>query len=512
MTTRKRLAMVAPATLTALALTTAVLPAASADPAETVEADEAAPAVDEAPIDAQDQPVLQEPAGDNAPLEEAEVPVVDTPPADGPDSNLVEEDPAPAAPVSTDIATVTDYVAPPQEVIFPADTSKRLSQHNWIRHLYWDKQYNFRNGNTPDSTVRVYSVYSPSMKRAIPVVVIPARNAAGERVDGAPTLYHLNGAGGAEQGADWISQDRNFVNFYKNREVNVVLPMAGAFSYYFDWLEEPTNAGRNHPYYKGPQKWETFLTKELPGPIERELNAGTGRGIVGFSMSATSSLVLAQHNPELYHAVGSYSGCASVARPISNWFHSLTLDRANATTEQVWGEVGSPYNLYHDGLLHADKLEGMSIYVSNGSGLAGETDSGSYRMRQPNQDPLTALRGSATVTIEGGVIEAATNSCTHDLKAKLDSHNIPATFKFRNTGTHSWPSWRQDIIDSWPTLNEGLRRGNAEGETTRAAAPVERPTGPDAGTAPEGTRSPEEAFVDELATLIDGNTNTEEQN
>ena len=81
------------------------------------------------------------------------------------------------------------------------------------------------------------------------------------------------------------------VDFYADKDVNVVVPQAGAFSYYTDWLEEP-----NGKYLKGPQKWETFLTKELPGPLESRLNASNKRAIAGMSMSATSSLLLAQHN------------------------------------------------------------------------------------------------------------------------------------------------------------------------------------------------------------------------
>ena len=38
-------------------------------------------------------------------------------------------------------------------------------------------------------TVLSYNVYSPSMRRDIPVAVVPATDAAGNRVRNAPTLY-----------------------------------------------------------------------------------------------------------------------------------------------------------------------------------------------------------------------------------------------------------------------------------------------------------------------------------
>ena len=51
---------------------------------------------------------------------------------------------------------------------------------------------------------------------------------------------------------------QDMVDFYTSKDVNVVIPQAGAFSYYTDWVSSP-----NSGYLKGPQKWETFLTKEL---------------------------------------------------------------------------------------------------------------------------------------------------------------------------------------------------------------------------------------------------------
>ena len=114
--------------------------------------------------------------------------------------------------------------------------------------------------------------------------------------------------------------------------------------------------------------------------------------------------------------------------------------------------MGSPYNRYNDALVNAEKLKGSALYISNASGLAAEEDMYSYRRNARKQSPLDAINGSMTTTIEGGVIEAATNACTHDLRAKLNSLSIPAHFEFKNTGTHSWPVWRDDMLRSWETV------------------------------------------------------------
>ena len=60
-----------------------------------------------------------------------------------------------------------------------------------------------------------------------------------------------------------------------------------------------------------------------------------------------------------------------------------------------------------------------------------------------------ASASAMVLQVEGGVIEGAINTCNHDLKAKLNSLNIPAHYEFRNVGTHSWPDWRKDLENSW---------------------------------------------------------------
>ena len=309
-----------------------------------------------------------------------------------------------------------------------------------------------------DDRVDTYEVYSTSMERQIPVATIPATNEVGKRVLDAPTIYLLNGAGGAEQDNDWLTLNKSTdghegtIEFYSGKGVNVVIPMAGAFSYYLDWVDTP-----NGNYLNGPQKWETFLTKELPGPIENALDANGQRGIIGFSMSASSALLMAENNPNFYDAVGAFSGCYAMADPVAHMGHSLTVERGGGTMEQMVGPAGSDASIKNDALLNAGKLTGTGteIYVSNSSGLAGETDMAGYYTER-GADFATALANSAVLQVEGGVIEAFTNKCTHDLKAKLDSEGVPATFNFRNVGTHSWPTWRDDISASWPTFQNAF--------------------------------------------------------
>ncbi|GAA1180450.1 hypothetical protein GCM10009631_19230 [Corynebacterium glaucum] len=297
------------------------------------------------------------------------------------------------------------------------------------------------------------SVYSESMGRDIPVALIRATDANGNPIANAPTYYLLNGAGGGEQNADWIySAFANVRDTLANEPVNVVVPMEGAFSYYVDWLTVP----EENDYFKGPQMWSTFLGTELPNSIEPYMQANDKRAVSGFSMSATSSLLVAEHNPGRYAAVGSFSGCAATSTALPSFFVGLTVNRGaqgtqSVTPENLWGPRGSEYNRYNDALVMADNLRdtGIKVYLSSGTGLPAETDMFGYLHNERKLKPLAAAQNSSTLKVEGGAIEAAMNACTHDLNTKLTAMGVDVSFNKRPTGTHSWSLWRDDLAVSW---------------------------------------------------------------
>ncbi|GAB3704734.1 alpha/beta hydrolase [Corynebacterium nasicanis] len=300
-----------------------------------------------------------------------------------------------------------------------------------------------------DNRVEHVNAYSTAMGREIPLAVIRAGA-------NAPTLYLLNGAGGAEQNMDWITRYPDLIDFYHSRGVNVVIPQEGAFSYYINWANrEPINGGKG--FLEGKQLWEDFLLRELPGGIEPYLQANDKRAIAGFSMSATSSLLLAEKAPGFYDGVGSFSGCAETASPLGYKSAELTVNRAGANVVNMLGPQGSPHNLANDALVHAEGLRGTALYISNATGLAGQYDMPGHYVAQ-GVNPAQASAGAATLIVEGGAIEAATNVCTHNLKAKLDNLGIGADWNLRPTGTHSWQYWIEDVQTSWRTLGPALGR------------------------------------------------------
>ncbi|MTE11965.1 alpha/beta hydrolase [Nocardia aurantiaca] len=282
------------------------------------------------------------------------------------------------------------------------------------------------------------SVYSAAMDRVIPVQVLTAFDNSVPR----PTLYLLNGAGGGEDAATWYRQT-DVVQFFLDKNVNVVSPVGGKFSYYTDWQKDDPSLGR--------QKWETFLTAELPPIIDKALGASGANAIAGVSMSATSALNLAIVAPDRYRAVAAFSGCASTSDENSRRYIQLVLDRGDADARNMWGEPGDPDWQRHDAVLNAEALRGKALFISSSSGLPGPMDT----LDSPSIGGRPATLANQIVL--GGVIEAATNACTHRLADRLSELGIPAQVEFRAAGTHSWRYWEDALHRSWPMLETALR-------------------------------------------------------
>ena len=115
----------------------------------------------------------------------------------------------------------------------------------------------------------------------------------------------------------------------------------------------------------------------------------------------------------------------------------------------MWGPYDGAGWREHDPYLEAEGLRGLSLYIANGNGLPGPYEN-PLRPRTPQSPPLLDQ------IVIGGAIESATNVCTHRLAERLHQLNIPATFDFRNNGTHSWGYWEDDLRASWPQLAESL--------------------------------------------------------
>lgn len=118
-------------------------------------------------------------------------------------------------------------------------------------------------------------VYSEAMGRWVSNDVIsPASGAP------APTFYLLTGIGGGSDGISWFNNTR-VRDFFADKHVNVVMPIGGQYSMYTDWAADDPVLGRN--------KWQTYLTQELPAAIDSRFSTTGSKAIGGVSMAGSGA-------------------------------------------------------------------------------------------------------------------------------------------------------------------------------------------------------------------------------
>ncbi|MEC3920180.1 alpha/beta hydrolase family protein [Nocardia sp. CDC160] len=274
-------------------------------------------------------------------------------------------------------------------------------------------------------------VYSAAMNRDIALRVMRAADTSVPR----PALYLLNGA---EDGLDadgtevsWETRT-DLVDFMADQNVNVVTVLDGRYTYYTDWEFDDPMLGRN--------KWTTFLTRELPPILDSALGSSGRNAVVGVSMSATSSLALAEAAPGLYQSVGSFSGCAQTSTDPGRRFLQAVVLSGGGNPGNIWGPDNSRAWTENDPSTPAnlEKLRGVNLFVAAGTGA----------------NPATA--GGGQVGASSTALESTVETCTRGLQSSIESLGIPATFEYVPGGGHNWPTWQQDFHNVWPSLAKSL--------------------------------------------------------
>ncbi|MFC9978611.1 alpha/beta hydrolase [Gordonia sp. NPDC127522] len=280
----------------------------------------------------------------------------------------------------------------------------------------------------------ILDVYSAAMQKTIKVQVVTPRAESGPR----PSLYLLGGLNEEDPNNSIWTIKTDVAGFYADKNVNVVMPIAGDGSFYTDWQRDDPKLGRN--------KWETFLTRELPSLIDERFDGNGVRGIAGLSMGAGAALVLAVRNPGFYDAVAAYSGCFTTTGPAGQAYPRGIVTAFGGNPDNMWGPPTDPAWAEHDVVAKAANLRGSTVYVSTGTGRAGRYDAPGY---PGNENPTDRQ-------IVGGAIEVGSLWCTQQLDSRLDRLGVPATIRYVDPGTHSWPYWVDQQRESWPTLRRGL--------------------------------------------------------
>ncbi|HEY9312219.1 alpha/beta hydrolase-fold protein [Williamsia sp.] len=346
-----------------------------------------------------------------------------------------------AVAVSTVLGTSTVAAAPAHAAPGPVYSAPAEVPGVKITNTFWYS----------DRRVAMW-VYSPAMGTNIQVQLLLARDWNYRPSNTFPQMYMLDGLRAQEDQNGWII-NTNVEDFYKDKNVNVVLPVGGESSFYTDW-QQPNN-GKNY-------KWETFLTKELPPILEKQWRSTDVRGVEGLSMGGSAAMMLAARNPGFFKFAASFSGIlqlSSFGMPQAVQF--AVNDAGGYDASKMYGPPTDPAWKEHDPYVLADKLAGTSLYISSGNGLVGQYDT------------VSTIPGLAT-NYAGVGLEVLSRVTSQQFASRLNQLGVRAQAVYRDSGTHTWPYWQFEMEQAWPQAAGalGLAADRPACSTSGAIAPV----------------------------------------
>lgn len=316
-----------------------------------------------------------------------------------------------------------------------------------------------------DRRAEVWTVTSASMQREVRVEVY--RAPAG--VD-APNMYFLDGVGsespsGWSGGMGWGDPE------IRNRHVNVIAPTGGPSSMWADWAEDDPILGRN--------KWETFLTQELPGLLKVGLDGVSeplphngSWGVLGVSMGASSALHLA-NTFDMFGAAAGVSGAYSTTDELGYQYARLTVAARGGDATNMWGPRGSQLWQDHDTVADPSGLAGKSVYLSAATGLVGSSELGRFGSNE-------------MVLLDGHILEKGSYESTRALEVALASvSGVDLKTTYIPTGIHNWPVFVPQMLPGTDHILAGLKPATRNGKQTSGAV-GERAGGSSASSASPG--------------------------
>lgn len=250
---------------------------------------------------------------------------------------------------------------------------------------------------------------------------------------GAPTFYLLPGIDGGDDldpggtvppgGKSWFGMT-DIQGFFANKNVNVVSPLGGSFSWYTDWVND------------GSRQYQMYMTKELPLLINAQYKTNGRNAIGGLSSTGGTAIDYAIQAPGVYRAVGSYSGFPSVSDPDEAQDVSLTLSGGGASAEAMWSPLGGPLWVAHDPSKNVTKFKGVAVYAAASAGGQGDVD-----RLPPGFGP----------NIGGGFIEGKVADSTKRFADAAAAAGVPVHYVVRPEGSHTWGLFESEMQESWNT-------------------------------------------------------------
>ncbi|WJZ03865.1 alpha/beta hydrolase-fold protein [Corynebacterium freiburgense] len=309
-----------------------------------------------------------------------------------------------------------------------------------------------------DRRIAVYIKSAAMPEKPIQVQILLARDWHSNKNANFPEVWALDGLRALEEENGWTLYT-NIEEYFADKNVNVILPVGGESSFYTDW-EKPDN-GKNY-------KWETFLTQELPAVLKNGYRSNGQRAVFGISMGGTAAMNLAQHRPDMFNFVGSFSGYLdTTSSGMPAMIDAAMKDGGGYSAEAMWGPYGSQRWIDNDPKQGIEALKGKTVYVSAGSGRDDYGEPGSVADRPAE--------------VSGMGLEVISRMTTQTFVDRAKKANVPVTAMFRPSGIHNWPYWQFELTQAWPHIADSLAieekdrgaectAGGAIGEKTKDGA------------------------------------------
>ena len=279
-------------------------------------------------------------------------------------------------------------------------------------------------------------VWSPAMNQNIRVQIQASSNG------GNAGLYLLDGLRARDDWNAWTYDGKAHEKFV-NDDVTLVMPVGGQAQFYADWIG-PWN-GVNGP---AKPRWETFLTRELPGYLQGNFGVSpNNNGIVGLSMGGTAAMNLAAHHRDQFKHVTSMSGYLNPTWPGMYTAIELAMLDSGGPGAQIWNMWGNPLDpirFRNDPVVQAasGKFAGMPMYISSAAGITGTREN-------LIKDPIAVVSG---VTLEW---MSRTSTAKFELAARAGGAQPVVSYPI--VGIHSWSYWNDELTKARPYIKTALR-------------------------------------------------------
>lgn len=262
------------------------------------------------------------------------------------------------------------------------------------------------------------AVPSAALGRSAPVrLILPSSfgTATGRTY---PVLYLLHGA--HDDYTSW-TRETDIESFTEGRDLIVAMPDAGPTGIPSAWRDG--------------QDYETFQVEEVPALLAEDYRASGVRAVAGVSTGGYGAMAHAARHPGIFRAAASYSGVLDTTAPGVPTIVDAIVAREGLSPLSLWGNPLLNLLTWRDfnPRTRAEGLRGTSLYVSQGSGLAG---------------------GSGDLLPEA--LESALWPSARGFTNTLVRQGIPVTTHLYSGGGHSWAYWKKEFAASWPILAGAL--------------------------------------------------------